>query len=208
MVVVRAVLEPSSAGNKAAGREISGDNGTQSPHCCHAPLHPWSTAGRSAKRQSHSQGRQSGDRRHASPGQSKERRSRELGHPLAPCGNSWLGPPRDWESRGPRDSSEVRRIWWEVAGADPLKLPRQAPGEPEETQQNSTLHRSAAASVVKPDPGKAARAAVWGEGPRGQPKGQHTGPTGQESPAPPSPARTRLDEPLCLGDGAVCRAVG
>lgn len=102
----------------------------------------------------------------------------------------------------------MRRIWWEVAGADPLKLPREALGKPEEMQQNSAPHRSAAASAVKPDPGKAARAAGQGEGLRGHPKGWHTGPTGQESPVPPSPARTRLDEPLCLGDSAACRAVG
>lgn len=50
-----------------------------------------------------------------------------------------------------------QRIRWEVIRTDPLKIPRQALGKPEEMQQNSALEHSPAPSTVKPDPGAAER---------------------------------------------------
>lgn len=163
------------------------------------------------------------------PGRAKGpvRRSGELEHLSDPCSDSQLELPRDRESRGVGDRRQVQgadkapatltgqRIRWEVARADPLKIPRQALGEPEEMQQNSALNHSSAPSVVKPDPEQVARVAerscggrAPGETLHGLPKGRHTGRAGQASPVLPlPPARTGLDETLGLGDGAACRAV-
>lgn len=104
------------------------------------------------------------------------------------------------QETGPRSNTKAlatltgQRIGWEVARDDPLKVPREALGEPE-MHQNSAPNHGPAPSAVKPDSGQATRVAerncssrAPGKPPHGPPKGRHTGCAGQASPVPPQPS--------------------
>jgi len=91
-------------------------------------------------------------------------------------------------------------------------MPRQALGDPEQTQQNSAVNHSPASTVVKSDKQRerqreAVAAEHWERLCMASQRVGTLAVLGKQALHPPSPARTRLDETLGLGDGAVCRAI-
>lgn len=167
------------------------------------------------------------------PGRAKRpvQSSRELEHPSAPCNDSQLEPRRDWESRGVGDRRQARgadKAPCHSAGAEDQVGSRQSRSL-KDPQASSGRARGDAAKL-SPEPWfcsqhSQARSRTSGESGREKLRWQSTGkdsarpPEGPAHrpcraselcapPAQPSPARTRLDETLGLGDGAVCRAIG